>query len=307
MVLKNVFVTGGTGLIGRYVLKILKNRGYSIRVLSRQKHQNDSQVKYIQGDLNDQALLKKHLYDCQYLIHLAAQLGSSNYNDNFSTNVLGTKNILDSVNPKVIKKIVCVSTVSIFKDCGTTIRDETWAKNINSNDPYVKTKLAAYQICQKYKKKLPMVIVFPSIVIDKRRLTYSPKGFPGLIWKIFGAIPGGLLSKVGSQIRYTNYVSVKDVARGIVLAMEKAKNDEEYLLTGKNVTVNKYVKDMEKIFHKKSLPIHIPIFIIKILAKLPLRWPDIIYEISKHGMKSLYFSHKKAKNDLSYKTNNTNV
>lgn len=306
MVLKNVFITGGTGLIGKNVIKILKKRGYSIQVLSREKHQDNPQVKYVQGDLNSTSI-KKSLYRCQYLIHLAAELRGSNYNDYFSTNVLGTKNILNSVNPKSIKKIVCVSTVSIFKDCGTTIRNETWRKNKNSDDPYVKTKLAAYQLCQKYKKNLPIVVVFPSIVIDKNTNINHPKGFPGLVWKIFGAIPGGLLSKIGNQNRLTNYVSAIDVAAGIVLAMENAKSGEEYLLTGKNVTVNKYVKDMERIYHKKSLPIHIPIILIKLLVKLPIKWPKVIYEISNNGMKNLYFSHKKATDELNYKISKTYV
>jgi len=220
---------------------------------------------------------------------------------------LGTKNILDSVNPKAIKKFVCVSTVSIFKDCGTTIRNETWGKDRNSNDPYVKTKLAAYQLCQKYKKTLPIVVVFPSIVIDKNTNINPPKGFPGLVWKIFGSIPGGLLSKIGNQNRLTNYVFARDVAKGIVLAMEKAKSGDEYLLTGKNVTVNKYIKDIERIYNKKSLPIHIPIILIKLLAKLPIKLPKVIYEISNNGMKNLYFSHKKATDDLNYKISKTYV
>jgi dihydroflavonol-4-reductase len=301
MVLEKVFVTGGSGTIGKKVVEILVKEGYRVKILSRKKYKNKKNIKYILGDLANKDLLKEELKDCNYLIHLAACIGGDKSDKEFfETNVLGTKNILESVS-KCIKKIVCVSTASIFADCGNRIRTENWKKNVNSKNPYISSKLEAYNLSKNYKKDLPIVTVFPSAVIDIHKKINPAKGIIGLLWSLGGKIPGGLVSKIGNSKRITNYVLVEDVAKGIVLAMQKGTKGQDYLLTGENLKIKDFIKKMEKTYHQKSLPLRMPIFIIKLLAIIPIKWPSLVYDIAKNGMPNVWFSNKKATQELGYK------
>jgi nucleoside-diphosphate-sugar epimerase len=301
MVLEKVFVTGGSGTIGKKIVEILAKENYQVKILSRKKYKNKKNIKYILGDLSNKDLLKKELKECSFLIHLAACIGGDKSDEEFfKTNVLGTKNVLESA-PKDIKKIVCVSTASIFADCGNKIRTENWKKKINSKNPYITTKLEAYNLSKKYKKDLPIVTIFPSAVIDIHKKANPAKGIIGFLWNLSGKIPGGLVSKIGSSQRIINYVLVEDVAKGIVLAMQKGINGQDYLLTGENLKIKDFIKKMEKIYHQKSLPLRIPIFMIKLLTIIPINWPKLVYDIAQNGMANVWFSNKKAVQELGYK------
>jgi nucleoside-diphosphate-sugar epimerase len=299
MVLKRVFVTGGTGTIGRQVVRILKAKGYQVKLLSRNKHENTKNIKYIKGDINEAGTYKKEIDKCQGVIHLAAQLEPGGSEDDFyKVNYLGTKTLIDNIDRKK-QKVVCVSTISIYDDCGSEIRDENWKKMEKSENPYIKTKLMAYKLCHEMEKKLPIVVVMPTVVIDDRQQKI-PKGLSGWLWKLYGGIPGGLMCSIGNSKRYINYVLVDDLAKGIVAAMETGKIGEDYILGGENISVEKYLLKMKKYFNKKTFKLRIPFYIIKIMALVPKVLPKIIYDMAREGFKSMKFSSKKSQEQFGY-------
>jgi len=297
---KNILVTGGTGLIGKEVVKILVAKKYKVKVITRNEIK-DKQVEYIKVDLGEPKKLKNILEDCDFVIHLAACVGEEDVDNIFyKTNVLGTKNTLESVNKKRIKKIVYVSTVSVFADCGCEVRDESWKLNTNSNNPYVKTKIEATKIAIDYSKKLPIVVVYPSIVIAKNNNEIAIKGLVGWLWKMGGGIPGALMNLIGPKERVVNYVLLENEAKGIVGALERGKVGQKYILGGENIKVSDFIKKLERYYGKRTLPIRIPLWVIKLLAKLPINMPGVVYEIDKNGLTNMNFKSDRAKNDFGY-------
>ena len=93
--MKKVFVTGGTGFIGKHVLEKLSQLGrYEIIALTRQGEKNHDGGSYLKGDLSDKKLIKEAVAEAEYVVHLAGC--KKNPGAFFLTNVVGTENIISA-------------------------------------------------------------------------------------------------------------------------------------------------------------------------------------------------------------------
>jgi dihydroflavonol-4-reductase len=276
---KTVLVTGGTGKIGRKVVSLLLTKNYHVYVLSRKHHKNKNNITYLTGDINSNFDLKK----CDYFIHLAACLDGSDKKCCYSTNVEGTKNILKLAQKLKIKKLVYTSTISVFKNSGQNIRDESWKKVINTGNHYIDSKLHAEEEVKL--SPVPTIIVYPTLVLDLKDRG-EPHGNPVVIWlwKLSGGFNGSLSGLFGKGDRILNYVIAEDVAEGIVLALEKGSVGENYILGGENIKIVDYLKKMSKYYKTYTLPIRLPDFLSK--------------------PKALFFSSRKAETKLGYNPKN---
>jgi len=143
--------------------------------------------------------------------------------------------------------------------------------------------------------------VMPSVVIAKETLLRKivPSGSWWLNWlwnNLGGGIPGGIMSAIGDKNRIINMVDVNDVANGIVLAMEKGKLGDEYILAGENIKVIDQLKKMSEYLHKSYLKVRIPYWIVNIYniicgKKMIVEPVDMVCDSSK------------AINELGYKIN----
>jgi nucleoside-diphosphate-sugar epimerase len=273
---KIVLVTGGTGTIGRKVVEKLLARKYSVYVLSRKQGQNSGKVNYLWGDINDKINLKK----CDYIIHLAANLSHGDKEGCEAVNVNGTKNILATAEKLKIKKMVHVSTIMVYKDNQGEVMTEKSNRYKRSEDPYVDTKTRAEELVRQ--EKIPAVVVYPTVVVDlKNRGEPAGSKIARMLWKMSGSFNGCLNGLIGSNQRMINYVLVDDVAEGIVLALEKGKIGDSYILGGENITIGEYLKKMAGYYKTHTLPIRLPGFLGK--------------------TKEMNFSSEKAKEELGYK------
>jgi nucleoside-diphosphate-sugar epimerase len=279
---KVVGVTGAGGRIGKVVVEKLIKMGFFVK-----------KDRIEVGNLDE---VKEFVKGCDYVIHLAVEMNNSKSEDIFTrTNINGVSNILKCLNNNI--KAVMVSSVVVYQETGTSLKDETWKiREAKTGNLYVDTKVEGLKIIRESKNKV--VTVMPSIVLDKSSL-FNHKvslGSDVLNWifeNIGGGIPGGIMAAIGDKNRIINFVEVNDVADGIILAMEKGVVGEEYILSGQNITTLNYLKRMSKIMGKRYLKIRIPFWIITMANII---FPNIHVLVPEN----MGFSSDKAKSNLSY-------
>ena len=250
---KKIFVTGSTGKIGTYLTKALKR--------------NSWEVICLRNDINETEKYEKQIKGCQVIYHLAVyqNILDDQYEKFYKVNVLGTKNLLDLAVKYKIKKFIYVSTAMVFKNTGKIERNENWPKKRTSNNFYVKSKLRALEIVNKYKKKIPIIVLYPSIVLDPKR-----KGFNGK-----------LMRWVGQRNRVENFVMIQDLIKMMVKVIDKGKIGEDYILGGKNIIL------------KNLFNMTIPIWFIKIFSFI-----KIVKAVSKNPPGDLCLNTEKINNIL---------
>ncbi len=309
---KNIFVTGGTGRIGRHLIKRLVSEGCQVKILTRRDSCQlieDDHIQFVKGDILNQDLIKQEIRGCDYLFHLAVyQNINDRKKDEFvRVNLEGTKSILNCSMNSGLKKIVYVSTAMVFESTGNIQRDENWVQKTFSENNYIQTKIEALEIVRQAKKIIPIVIVYPSEVIDfndfSSSLPVGVKKWQKSLWKILGgSIPGGLRARVGNKNRIINYVAVQDLVEGMIQAAEQGSAGEEYLLCGENIKIVDYLVKASKRINSRLWPIRIPLFPLKAVSLLGRGIPlsPIIKLILEHCEMNACFSSEKAKKYIGY-------
>lgn len=250
---KKIFVTGGTGTIGKVLVPLLVKSGYKVTILSRfREHKNtiiNKNINFVIGNINNHLLMEKLIKDNDYLIHMAATINPDSLKENFyNVNFHDSIRLLSLANKYNYKKIIYISTIAIFADTGIEARTEKWKyKSDKNRDYYSDSKIKCLEWI--HNNLTSCITIFPSLVINISDLSEykSPSGLIGLIYRLFGQnIPGGLMGRIGPGNRIINYIDVHDLGTGIILALRNSKINQEYLLTGFNLTVDEYLLKMAK-------------------------------------------------------------
>ena len=310
---KTVFVTGGTGKIGRYLVARLASLGFRVKVLSRKKDSPWSKtgnVQIIQGDILDENTIKKAVKGCDYLFHLAVyQNINDKKNDLFQrVNIEGTKIILNSLINSGVKKVVYVSTAMVFEPTGKLARNEEWTQKTSCpNDNYLQTKIEALAFVRDMKKFLPILVVYPTAVIDLKDFSSSTptlsKGWQKLLWEKIGkGIPGGIVNLIGPKDRIFNYIVVEDLVESMIQAAIVGQAGEEYILGSENISVENYLRLASQRVNKRVFPIRLPFCLFKIISQLKrfISLPPIINLIAQAPPKDMCLSSDKARKFLKH-------
>jgi dihydroflavonol-4-reductase len=253
-----VLVTGASGFIGGNLARELLRQGYQVRAMVRResnvKYLRDTGIELIEGDLLDKASLKKALHGCEALFHAAAiyTFWSRNPELIYQTNVQGTENILEAAKTEGIKKVVFTSsesTVGINKGCTGTEEGKGCLEKIPGD--YKKSKFMAENLAFKMSQDgLPLVIVNPTTPIGPYDIKPTPTG--GMV---VAYLNGNMFACVNTGL---NIVDVEDVAKGHILALEKGRSGERYLLGNKNLTFREIMLILERISGIKAPRVNIP-------------------------------------------------
>jgi dihydroflavonol-4-reductase len=302
-----VLVTGATGFIGGNLARELVRQGYQVRVLARKtsstKPLEGVKLEIAEGDLLDRVSLEKALNGCEALFHVAAMytFWARNPALIYKTNVQGTDNVLRAAGVKGIKKIVYTSSESVVGiDHGCRLGNEDmrgYIQNIPSD--YKKSKfMAETLVVNMCREGSPIVIVNPTTPIGPYDVKPTPTGkivVDYLNHKMFACINTGL-----------NIVDVEDVARGHILALEKGRPGERYLLGNKNLTLREIMAILEKITGVKAPSFNIPAWVAfsagfvdeLIEGKIMCRHPRIPVSAVKASQHIRHFDCSKAVNEL---------
>ncbi len=306
-----VFLTGGTGFIGGAVARQLRDLGHDVVALVRNPAKADGLrqvgVTLVEGDLSSAAAIEAAAQGCDAAIHGAAiyEVGvtAAQAQRLRESNVDGTKAALDGILAAGIERVVYVSTVGVFGNTKGATVDETYERSLSDGflSVYDETKYEAHQIAKRHiERGAPIVVVQPSAVYGPR--DHSELG-DTLARAAQGKLPAVPFGDLGVSM-----VHVDDVAAGIILALEKGKVGESYILSGEPSTMAELVKQAAAIGGKPAPRLAVPTALLKVVAPAGrllgpvFGMPTNIKElVSASGGVTYYASHDKATRELDYK------
>lgn len=306
------FVTGGSGFIGSNLARELIALGHEVKVLLRPS----SDLRALQGldfqrvevDLTDRSSLIKAMRGCDWCFHVAAvyALWMRDYTPMHVTNVAGTREVLEAAAEAGCKRIVHTSTVGCIglpreRDGRIVPSDETahasWSRMTNE---YKRSKWRAESIASSLAAKgAPVVIVNPSAPVGPWDVKPTPTG-----QMIVDFLNKRMPAYVDTGL---NWVHVRDVAMGHILAAEKGRVGERYILGNAdgNWTMKKTLEVLAEITGFRAPKVRIPYFVALFYAYIgeaiaqitgkPPRAPLAGVRMSKHKM---YFNPAKAIREL---------
>jgi len=230
------FVTGASGFVGSNLVHELTARGHRVKALLRPGADERGLLglKYdkVEGDILNRKLLEQAMEGCDWCFHVAASysLWMRNYKPMYEANVEGTRTVLEAAGNAGCAKIVYTSTVGCIglpKEVHGKCTPSTEADIIDpeqlSND-YKKSKFqgetVAYELFRK--KALPIVIVNPSAPVGPGDVKPTPTG-QVIVDFLNRRMPAYLETGL-------NWVHVRDVAMGHILAAERGRFGERYIL-----------------------------------------------------------------------------
>ena len=299
-------VTGATGFVGAAVVRALFKAGVDVRVLARRDSDfsNLQQLKIdgAYGDLRDKDSLRKALTGCQQLYHVAAHyaLWARNPAIFYDVNVTGTRNIMEAARDVGTERIVYCSTIGAIglPPDGGLGTEETPVSLEQMAGHYKRSKyLAEQEVLKLAQAGLPVVIVNPSAPVGEGDVKPTPTG-QVIVDFMKGRMPAYI--ETGMYI-----VDVDDVAAGHLLAMEKGRTGERYILGAKNLMLREVFEILSRLTGLKAPSIKLPRGLVLPLAYLNLAFsyvtgipPRIPLEGVKMAKYKMHYDCSKAIREL---------
>ena len=246
-----ILVTGASGFIGSRVARQLCERGDEVKVLLRpsasRKALRGLPVEIAEGDIMVASTVYRALMGCDRLFHVAAnyKMWDRDPSKVLEPSIRGTREVLEAVrrhDGKIEKVVITSSVAAIGAGHGGEVLDENADWKLDDSEQYVVAKRRAEEVALAAAKELHVVVVNPAGVFGPGDARPTPSGtliVRYLNWSApiaFPGSPGGL-----------SVVDVDDVARGHLLAMEKGRVGERYILGGENLTITQIIDTMAKI------------------------------------------------------------
>lgn len=299
----NVFLTGATGFVGGNLLRDLIDRGARVKVLARKgsDRQNLDGLKYelVEGGLDDAAFLTQAMADCEWCFHVAAHYSLLRRDRTaiYKSNVDGTENLLRAARAAGVKRIVHTSSVAaIGVPPDGQIADENTRTTVDALvSDYKKSKFLAEELARKAAREgLPVIIASPSTPIGPRDVKPTPTG---------DIIVRFLKRKMPVYVHTgLNLVDVRDVCAGHILAAEKGRVGERYILGNKNLTFKELLDTLGEITGlpspTRAIPHWIPITVGAmdefVISRLTGKAPNVTYDSARMATHAMYYSAEKA-------------
>ena len=254
----SILITGATGFIGSHITRKLVELGEDVKVLLRKtsntKNIDDLNVGKVYGNILDYESLKEAFKGVDTIFHSAGLVSfrKSDYKKMEDINVTGARNVLTAAMEAGVKKVLFTSSVAAIgpESEGKNINEETVFSIYDKNIGYVNDKYDAEQVAREFiDKGLSVTILNPSVVLGAGDIYLSSSA--SVLWYCKKRYPGYMDGTL-------NIVDVDDVAEGHVLAAEKGRAGERYILGNENLTVLEYFKLLEKVTGIKAPGIKVP-------------------------------------------------
>ena len=252
------FITGGTGFVGRPLIRKLIKRGYDVTALVRSDegagNLKDMGAEVVLGDVRDIASMREGMRGSDVVFHLAGwyKIGSPDWMTAESINVSGTRKVLRLAIELGVPKIIYTSSHTVLGDTGGELVDETYFQGGPFLNEYDRTKWLAH-----FKVAAPMIRQGAPIIILMPGTGYGP-GDPGLMGDLMRMFYAGNLPFIPAPDFTTSYVHVDDIAEGHIIAAEKGDLGEGYILTGPSVPLGEIIDFWSQLTGKPTPAITIP-------------------------------------------------
>jgi dihydroflavonol-4-reductase len=302
----DALVTGGTGFVGANLVRELLSDGQTVRVLARKGGDRTAlegcAVEIAEGDLTDPGSLKAAVAGVRRVYHVAAdyRLWARDSRELYRANVEGTRHLLEAAADAGAERIVYTSTVGalgIPKD--GTPGDETSPVGLEDMvGPYKASKFLAERVAEEWAARgAPIVIVNPSAPLGPWDVKPTPTGqmiVDFLRGKMLGSIDTGL-----------NIVHVRDVARGHILAADRGRVGQKYILGNQDLSLIDIFRGLAGLTGLRPPRFRVP-YRVAWLAALCMEGaarvsggtPQVPLNAVRMGRKRMYFSPAKAVREL---------
>jgi dihydroflavonol-4-reductase len=305
-----VFVTGGTGFIGGEIVRQLRARGDEVVCLVRNPEKGKAAAalgcELIAGDLGKAEALRNGMEGCDAVIHAAAvyEVGipAKERPAMWEANVAGTERVMEAALAVKIPRIVYVSTVGVFGNTHQKVVDETYEHPEQSfTSYYEETKLEAHKIVKRMiaERDLPAIIVQPGGV-------YGP-GDTSQVADLLEEFFAGKLFLLPLADLGICMSHVEDIAGGVVLALDKGKLGEIYVISGPATTMRGAIEMVASVSGRKAPKRDLPTPVLKALipigplvGKMMGQPPNLRELISSGDGATFWASYEKAERELGY-------
>jgi len=305
-----VFLTGGTGFIGGEVARQLRARGEEVACLVRNPARaaklTELGCELVAGDLGDEAAIRSGMSGCDAVVHAAAvyEIGipAKQRPAMWEANVAGTERVMKAALAEQIPRIVYVSTVGIFGNTHKEVVDESYRNpETDFTSYYEETKLEAHKAVQRLidDEGLPAIIVQPGGV-------YGPEDtsqVADLLEQFFaGKLPLMPFPELGICMTH-----VEDIAGGILLALDKGRLGETYVISGPVTTMREAIETVAQVSGRKAPKRALPTGLMKamipigpLVGKVMGQPPNLREIISSADGVTFWASYEKAERELGY-------
>ena len=306
--MKLVLVTGGTGFVGANVVRELVGLGAPVRVLARpggdRRALDGVKLEIAEGDLLDRASLARAVKGVDTVYHAAAdyRLWAPDPAVMHRVNIGGTRALLEAAGEAGVRRIVYTSSVGalgIPKD-GALGTEDTPVGLADMVGAYKSSKFLAEQVAVEFAQRgLPVVIVNPSAPIGPWDIKPTPTGK-----MIVDFMRGRMVAIVDTGL---NIVHVRDVARGHVLAAEKGRVGERYILghAEGNLSLREIGRLLSEITGRAEPRLRVPYAVAwtaaacsEAVSRLTRRPPAVPLTAVRMARKRMFFSPAKAIREL---------
>lgn len=301
-------VTGATGFVGSHVARQLASAGQAVRVLvrptSKVKVLDGVPVEFVEGDLRDAASLTRAMRGVQHVYHVAAdyRLWTKNPGEIYESNVEGTRRLIEAAQRAGATRIVYTSTVATIAvpRHGALPNENTWATLDEMIGHYKRSKFLAEQVAlDAAKSGAPVIIVNPTAPVGPGDWKPTPTGRI-----ILDFLRGKMPAYVDTGL---NVAPVEDVAAGHVLAAEKGRIGERYILGGRNMTLKQILDALAAIAGRSAPRIRLPHAVAlmagyadEMFSRILGREPQIPVEGVKMSRHKMFVESDKAQRELGY-------
>src|SRR5271154_158370 len=302
-------VTGASGFVGSHVARQLVNAGQPVRVLVRRGSNlaalGGLHVECFEGDLRDTSSLERAMLGVRRVYHVAAdyRLWTPRPEEIYETNVEGTRRLLAAAKSAGVERIVYTSTVATIAvpRHGALPNEETRATLDEMIGHYKRSKFLAEQAAiEAARAGVPVVIVNPTAPVGAWDWKPTPTGRI-----ILDFLKGKMPAYVDTGL---NVAAVEDIAAGHLLAAEKGRIGERYILGARNMTLKQILDALSAITGRPAPRVRLPHAIAlaagyadELFSRLAGREPQIPVEGVKMSRHRMFVESDKAARELGYK------
>jgi len=301
-------VTGANGFVGCHVVRALLARGDRVRALVRENADIAAlaglEIELARGDLRNRAAIARAVADCNEVYHVAAdyRLWVPDPAAMYASNVDGTRNVIEAARAAGVKRIVHTSTVGTLGiPHGGAGAEDTPVALADMPGPYKRSKFMAEQVAlEAARAGAPVVIVNPSTPVGALDLKPTPTG---RIIRDFLARRMPAYMDTG-----LNLVDVEDCARGHLLAAERGRIGEKYILGGENLTLKEMLEHLARLSGLSAPRVRIPYAVAfgfalgaeAVARTVTHRAPRASLTEVRMARKRMFFDSSKARRELGY-------
>jgi dihydroflavonol-4-reductase len=305
-----VLVTGATGFVGSAVLRALNRKGAAARVLVRptspRDNLADSPCEITVGDMTDASAMRAAMAGVRYVFHVAAdyRLWARDPSELRRSNVEGAKAVMEAALGAGVERVVYTSSVATLRagNAATVVDEQAPLAEQEAVGAYKQSKVAAERLVERMVAEagLPAVIVNPSTPIGPGDIKPTPTGR-----MVLEAAQGKIPAFVDTGL---NLAHVDDVAEGHLLALERGRIGERYILGGQDLLLRDMLAAIAGLVGRPAPTIALPriplyplAYVAEGVAALTGKEPLLTRDALKMASHHMFFSSAKAETELGYK------